>query len=71
MELEDLLISGAAMDIPKIEMDEGKFRWGMNEDAMATEKLAEGIRKFAADARKLEIMMREKIEKGEASNGAA
>ena len=33
----------------------------MNEDAMATEKLAEGIRKFAADAVKLENMIREQM----------
>jgi len=32
------------MDIPKVEMTESNFRWMMNEDAMATEKLAEGIR---------------------------
>ncbi|MBJ3761392.1 transaldolase [Maribius pontilimi] len=41
--------SGAA----RIEMDEPKFRWEMNSDAMATEKLAEGIRNFDADHRKL------------------
>ena len=38
----------------KIHLDEKTFRWTHNEDAMATEKLAEGIRKFYADARKLE-----------------
>jgi len=38
----------------KIELDEKELRWMHNEDAMATEKLAEGIRKFDADARKLE-----------------
>ncbi len=38
----------------KIEMNEKVFRWMLNESAMATEKLAEGIRAFAADARKLE-----------------
>jgi transaldolase len=38
----------------KIHLDEKIFRWMHNEDAMATEKLAEGIRKFYADARKLE-----------------
>ncbi|WP_295577068.1 transaldolase [uncultured Lamprocystis sp.] len=43
-----------AMDIPKVSYDERAFRWAMNEDAMATEKLAEGIRLFAADTRKLE-----------------
>jgi transaldolase len=43
-----------AMDIPKVTLDEPGFRWELNEDAMATEKLAEGIRLFAADTRKLE-----------------
>ena len=37
-----------------IKMDEKTFRWMLNEDAMATDKLSEGIRKFNADARKLE-----------------
>jgi transaldolase len=43
-----------ATDTKKIHLDERTFRWMHNEDAMATEKLAEGIRKFYADARKLE-----------------
>ena len=38
----------------RIHLDEKTFRWMHNEDAMATEKLAEGIRKFYADTRKLE-----------------
>jgi transaldolase len=38
----------------KISLDEAAFRWQHNEDAMATEKLADGIRRFHADARKLE-----------------
>jgi transaldolase len=38
----------------KLNLDEKTFRWMHNEDAMATDKLAEGIRKFYADARKLE-----------------
>lgn len=42
------------MDIEKIAMDEKTFRWMMNEDAMATEKLAEGIRNFTKDLIKLE-----------------
>jgi transaldolase len=42
------------MDIPKVSYDERDFRWELNEDAMATEKLAEGIRLFAADTRRLE-----------------
>jgi transaldolase len=43
-----------ACNEPKIHLNEKTFRWMHNEDAMATEKLAEGIRKFYADARKLE-----------------
>jgi len=43
-----------SMSIQKIHLDEKAFRWEHNEDAMATDKLAEGIRKFDADARKLE-----------------
>lgn len=38
-------------------ISEQAFRWAMNEDAMATEKLAEGIRNFAADQRKLETTL--------------
>ena len=43
-----------AMNIETLPMHESAFRWMMNEDAMATEKLAEGIRNFAQDALKLE-----------------
>jgi transaldolase len=43
---------------PKITLDEKQFRWMMNEDAMATEKLAEGIRGFAADLVKLEVIVK-------------
>lgn len=39
------------------QLTESQFRWALNEDAMATEKLAEGIRKFAADQRKLEQLV--------------
>jgi len=38
----------------KLTLDESSFRWMMNEDAMATEKLAEGIRNFSRDLEKLE-----------------
>ncbi len=44
----------AASDIEKLALDEKTFRYLFNEDAMATEKTAEGIRKFAADIVKLE-----------------
>lgn len=42
---------------PRLALDEKAFRWMHNEDAMATEKLAEGIRRFAADAVKLERLI--------------
>ncbi|EDO50035.1 predicted protein [Nematostella vectensis] len=50
------------LDIEKVEVDEKSFRWLLNEDAMATEKLAEGIRKFAVDAVKLEGLLKEKMQ---------
>lgn len=49
--------------VKKIDMNEKVFRWMLNEDQMATEKLSEGIRNFAADSRKLEVMLRERIER--------
>ena len=45
------------MNIPTVAYNEAEFRYAMNEDAMATEKLAEGIRAFAADTFKLEALM--------------
>ena len=46
-----------ALDLPAFSFDEAGFRYALNEDAMATEKLAEGIRAFAVDAVKLEQLM--------------
>lgn len=46
-----------ALELPPVNFDEVTFRYALNEDAMATEKLAEGIRAFAADALKLEQLM--------------
>jgi len=46
--------SAKKLDIPKVPVDEKSFRWALNEDAMATDKLAEGIRKFGEDIVKLE-----------------
>lgn len=43
--------------VDKLQLDEKAFRWAMNEDPMATEKLAEGIRKFAADLVKLDAKL--------------
>jgi transaldolase len=48
----------------KIHLDEKMFRWMHNEDAMAVDKLGEGIRKFYADARKLEKFALAKVAKG-------
>ncbi len=45
------------MDLPAVTYNEASFRLALNEDAMATEKLAEGIRAFCADAIKLEALM--------------
>ena len=49
------------MSIEKVTMDEKTFRWEHNEDEMATDKLADGIRKFAADSIKLESIIRERL----------
>jgi transaldolase len=46
-----------SMDLPPAQFDEASFRFALNEDAMATEKLAEGIRAFVQDAVKLEQLM--------------
>uniref|UniRef100_A0A3P9C7X9 Transaldolase n=1 Tax=Maylandia zebra TaxID=106582 RepID=A0A3P9C7X9_9CICH len=50
-----------ACDLEKVHLDEKTFRWEHNEDRMGVEKLSDGIRKFAADAVKLETMIKEKI----------
>ena len=48
-------------DVQRLELGEKKFRWLLNENAMATEKTAEGIRKFSADIVKLETMVAGKL----------
>jgi transaldolase len=48
-------------DIQRLELDEKKFRFLLNENAMATEKLSEGIRKFSADIVKLEKFVASKL----------
>ncbi len=60
-ELTPVLKDNGATDVPGEKLTETAFRWQMNEDAMATEKLAEGIRNFAADQVKLESMLKEKL----------
>ena len=46
-----------ALDLPAVNFDEAGFRYALNQDAMASDKLAEGIRAFVADAIKLEQLM--------------
>lgn len=58
--------SAKSMDIERIDVSESNFRWLMNNDAMATEKLAEGIRGFTADTVKLEKYVQDKVHKAAA-----
>ncbi|MBP7651475.1 MAG: hypothetical protein KA744_16620, partial [Phenylobacterium sp.] len=50
-------VKAKSADLKKVSFDEKGFRFALNEDAMATEKTAEGIRVFAADIRKLEDLI--------------
>ena len=60
-----LSAAGAAADAAApaapLRITEAEFRWGLNEDAMASDKLAEGIRAFSADLRKLEALLAERL----------
>jgi len=60
---EAYLTQAKANEFPmeKISLDEKTFRWMHNEDEMASDKLAEGIRKFAVDAVKLEDLIRARL----------
>ena len=55
--LPRLLAPGNAGE-PRQALDQSQYRWAMNEDAMGTEKLAEGIRLFARDQEKLEALLK-------------
>jgi transaldolase len=57
--VERKLVADESANIQKIAMDEKTFRFMLNEDAMGTEKLAEGIRAFVADSVKLKKMIEE------------
>lgn len=50
------------MDLEKVCLTEAMFRRDHNEDQMAVEKLSEGIRKFAADTRMLEELIRARLQ---------
>ncbi len=53
--------SASDLDMPQVSLDEASFRFELNEDAMATEKTAQGIRAFSADIVKLETLVDEMI----------
>jgi len=50
------------VDVPKVDVSEKNFRWLLNEDEMAENKLSDGIRRFAADLKKLEAEIQKRIE---------
>lgn len=58
--LERKLAPGHAGEAERLSLNEAQFRWLSNEDVMATEKLAEGIRQFARDQEKLEALLQAK-----------
>ncbi|MDO6460684.1 transaldolase [Granulosicoccaceae sp. 1_MG-2023] len=60
-ELKRELDPAKASGVAPVKMDEASFRWQLNADPMATEKLAEGIRNFDADHQKLIAMVRERM----------
>jgi transaldolase len=55
--------SARSQELEKLHLDEKTFRWMLNEDAMATEKLAEGVRSFTADLLRLEEYLEKTVEK--------
>ena len=59
--VERALVAGGERAERPAALGEAAFRWQHNEDAMATEKLAQGIRNFAADQRKLEALLAAKL----------
>ncbi|WP_257285545.1 transaldolase [Endozoicomonas sp. SESOKO1] len=58
---QKLFASKPVREIDNTVLDEASFRWAMNENPMATEKLAEGIRNFAIDQEKLETLIAQKL----------
>jgi transaldolase len=60
-ELTRVLVDGGAKTAAPAKLTEAEFRFALNEDAMATEKLAEGIRGFVVDQNKLEAALSAKL----------
>ncbi|MGO8126518.1 transaldolase family protein, partial [Rhizobium ruizarguesonis] len=61
-QLERTLSPDSRKPDPKVSVDEKAFRWMMNEDAMATEKLAAGIRAFAKALGTLRTMVPKELQ---------
>jgi len=59
--LTQVLKDGGATKKAAVKLTEAEFRFALNQDPMATEKLAEGIRGFVADQNKLEAALSEKL----------
>lgn len=59
--VDRVLSANNVMETPKLDITEESYRWNMNEDPCAVEKLAGGIRRFGADTVKLEDIIREKL----------
>ena len=60
-EIARALVDGGERAATPTPMGEARFRWEHNEDAMATDKLAEGIRRFAADQQRLETLLAQRL----------
>ncbi|MEI8363592.1 MAG: transaldolase [Betaproteobacteria bacterium] len=60
-ELARMLVDNGATSTPPAKLTESEFRFALNEDAMATEKLSEGIRGFVIDQNKLEAALSAKL----------
>ena len=61
-DLPRVLSPDQSVETQKLAFDEAAFRWALNSDAMATEKLAEGIRKFDADHQKLIGLVKDRMQ---------
>ncbi|MBB1440915.1 transaldolase, partial [Shewanella sp. SG41-4] len=61
VEIIQKLVATAATHAAPTALTEEQFRWAFNEDPMAVDKLAEGIRNFAIDQGKLEVMLKTKL----------
>lgn len=61
VQIQPKLVAATSTVAPEAPLTEAQFRWDFNQDAMAVDKLAEGIRNFAVDQGKLEVMLNAKL----------